>query len=236
VPIPQHRTKPSHRLPISHLPPSGHGLGRRLSEPALNHTTPQLCMKLHIDYLSAHSAFLRALLAGVSPLDLVTPSKNTSRSDSPSNTHTFTVPADRMPRLLQSSTPSHPVIYLPVPDPSSLYLLIHWMYFGSTEHIAEALSDGTIQWEGIARNVEYLRLPAEIKIFLGRWYANWLHPNRARAIDDDDDDDHCQSDQESLTDYESDECQTVSDSEIWDVDPKHELCRGRSTETRRLSS
>lgn len=52
------------------------------------------------------------------------------------------------------------------------------MYFGKTSFIEEALNDGVIQWEGIARNVEYLGLSTDMKVFLGRWYGSWLNPER----------------------------------------------------------
>ncbi|KAL0946828.1 hypothetical protein HGRIS_012997 [Hohenbuehelia grisea] len=235
VPIP-HRSKNTHRFPPGALQMPGHSLGRRVSEPAFNQT-PQLSMKLHVDYLAAHSTFLRALFCEASPIDLITSSESSTPSaSSSSSTSPFNVPADRMPRLLPASTPAHPVLFLPVPDPSSFHLLIHWMYFGSTEYIAEALSDGSIQWEGIARNVEYLGLPADIKVFLGRWYGNWLHPERARAASD-----NPELDYDSDTAYDSDdedECLTASDSDELeeDDDPKEELHRGRTRETRRLSS
>ena len=80
--------------------------------------------------------------------------------------------APSLPRLLPSP-PNHPTIYLPVPDPASLRLLIHYMYFGSTAYIEEALDEGTVTWEGLARNVEFLGMGMEIKVCLGRWYGRW---------------------------------------------------------------
>jgi len=173
------------------------GLGRRVTEPTL-HTTPRISLKLHMDYLSAQSTFLRGLFSGASPLDLINtnpnapPAFNTSPL-TPSGK--FTVPSNRLPRLLPSH-PTHPAVFLPVPDPTSFHLLVHWIYFGRTNYIEDCLRQGVIQWEGIARNVEYLGLPPDIKIFLGRWYGNWLHPGRARpnnydsyALSEDDDTD-----------------------------------------------
>ena len=45
------------------------------------------------------------------------------------------------------------------------------MYHGSIKHIEFALNDGTVTWEGLARNVEYLDIRDDIRQFLGRWYA-----------------------------------------------------------------
>lgn len=55
------------------------------------------------------------------------------------------------------------------------------MYFGRTEYIDEALSRGIIQWEGIARNVEYLGLSTDIKLFLAHWYTDWVRAQRGAA-------------------------------------------------------
>jgi hypothetical protein len=133
----------------------------------------------------------------------------------------FTVPPNRLPRLLPSS-PSHPIIFLPIPDPSSFHLLVHWIYFGHTNYIEECLSQGVIQWEGLARNVEYLGLPTSIKVFLGRWYGNWLHPGRARRdcdgnflSDDDysDDDDDEDSFEEDMDVEDEGECEDLEEAE-----------------------
>lgn len=77
----------------------------------------------------------------------------------------------RAPHFLSPSN-SHPVVYLPLPDPSSFDLLLHWMYHGSTKNIEFALNDGTVTWEGLARNVEYLDIRDDMRQFLGRWYAS----------------------------------------------------------------
>lgn len=143
-------------------------LGKRSTQPPLN-AVPRISMPLHVDYLAAHSSYLRGLFAGALPLDLM------YSSEPP--TSNGTVPADRLPRLMPCS-PDHPIVFLPVPDPSSFHLLVHWMYFGDFTYIQECLHQGSIQWEGIARNVEYLGLSAEIKIFLGNWYYAWLNPDR----------------------------------------------------------
>ena len=48
------------------------------------------------------------------------------------------------------------------------------MYFGDTSALEDALQRRVIRWDGLARNVEYLGMPEEIKRFLGRWYRRWL--------------------------------------------------------------
>jgi hypothetical protein len=182
-----------------------------------------------MDYLSAQSTFLRGLFSGASPLDLINtnpnapPAFNTSPL-TPSGQ--FTVPSNRLPRLLPSH-PTHPTVFLPVPDPTSFHLLVHWIYFGRTNYIEECLSQGVIQWEGVARNVEYLGLPTDIKIFLGRWYGNWLHPGRARAD---------QYDDFSLSEDEDtdDDTLEVEDIEV-DEEDFEASRRGRTRTTRKFS-
>jgi hypothetical protein len=48
------------------------------------------------------------------------------------------------------------------------------MYFGDTTVLDNALQRRAIRWDGLARNVEYLGMPEELKLFLGRWYRSWL--------------------------------------------------------------
>lgn len=168
----------------NHLPPPA-------SPSATSNTTPHLTLHLHIDYLSAKSSLLKGLFSGVSPLE---------RSQSMQSSYVLhgsssPVPSEKpVPRLLDSRS-SHPVLLLPVPDPRSIHLLIHWIYFGKTDHIEACLKGGTVNWEGLARNAEYLELSTDIKVFLGRWYSNWLLPARDqlercrhRPEDDSDDD------------------------------------------------
>jgi hypothetical protein len=112
------------------------------------------------------------------------------------------------------------------------------MYFGCTDYIEDALYQGIIQWDGIARNVEYLDLRHDIKIFLGAWYGNWLHPEHAQqdyrfpALSDDD----------VASDYDGDDSSTTSNSRMdedsAEDDDDDEILgeprRGRTTSTRFL--
>lgn len=213
------------------------GLGRRVTEPTM-HATPRITLQLHTDYISAQSSFLRALFSGASPLDLInTTSTSPPTFNTPSHTSSgqFTVPSDRLPRLLPCS-PTHPVVFLPVPDPTSFQLLIHWIYFGQTHFIEDSLDRGVIQWEGIARNVEYLGLPNDIKIFLGRWYGRWLHHEPARntwhSSDGDSDSDKSDYDDDERRDSFSANPDMEADDEADDEEPQ----RGRTRTTRHLSS
>jgi hypothetical protein len=164
-----------------------------------------------MDYLSAHSTFLRGLFSGASSLDLISSASLSQAPSRPSPSGQFTVPANRLPRLMPCS-PDHPILFLPIPDPTSIHLLVHWMYFGSTSYIEDGLNDGSVEWEGIARNVEYLGLPADIKMFLGRWYATWLHAERARRYGSDEEEEDDDDDAETVY-YSDDEDQTDDGAE-----------------------
>lgn len=238
VPVPHGRGRPVHPLLSACFPSASHsavatmydpsGLGRRATEPTLNYV-PRISLELHVDYLSAHSSYLRRLFSGTSPLHLINtddPSTPITPTLTPSGR--FTIPTNRLPRLMPSP-PDHPILLLPVPDPTSFHLLVHWMYFGDTRYIEDCLSQKTIQWEGIARNVEYLDLSTEIKIFLGRWYARWLHPER----------DPCPFEDDSDTAFSDNDI--ADDSAISDLDKdfqsnnEKEVYRGRTRITRPLS-
>ncbi|KAI0703554.1 hypothetical protein BC835DRAFT_1262622 [Cytidiella melzeri] len=228
---------------------------------------PRMVMKLHMDYLSAHSTLLRGLLSGASPLDLI-PSAGSSPSSTPRD-FTFQLPIPpsdpqftarglpKVPRLLPfSESLPHPTIYLPVPDPSSLRLLIHYMYFNSITYIESALDEGTVTWEGLARNVEFLGMGMEIKVYLGRWYRRWRRGDgdSSSRVDvdydnysdsDSDDDSYFESDDEdvvmaSASSVTSASVGPVEDDDKMDVEepsrrPERDYPpRGRKTNTRQL--
>lgn len=177
------------RIPRSEVLSNSHdpsSMGRRLTAPSLNRQDVRMLMKLHIDYLSAQSTLLRALFSGASPLDLIHPASQPSPSAAGRISISASVAA-RLPRLLPSSS-DHPIVYLPIPDPSSFPYLVSWMYFGDTTALDNALQRRAIHWDGLARNVEYLGMPEELKRFLGRWYRRWLQSVQSRDTKDDEND------------------------------------------------
>jgi len=191
-------------------------LGRRATQPPLN-AVPRISLQLHIDYLSAHSSYLRGLFSGALPLDLM-------HSASPPQSSSSSIPANRLPRLMPCS-PDHPILFLPVPDPTTFHLLVHWMYFGDFTYIQKFLHEGTIQWEGIARNVEYLGLNSDIKIFLGNWYHAWLNPDRETEIDCTSDGDESDESDDSMS--ESDTVFSDSDEQTIDLDYTADMDDGK---------
>ncbi|KAJ6618894.1 hypothetical protein B0H10DRAFT_1794539 [Mycena sp. CBHHK59/15] len=250
IPVPHPRGKAGSAFPID-IPAfsmsSDPGLGRRVTEPALNHV-PRISLKLHMDYLSTHSTFLRGLFSGASSLDLISSASLSQAPARSSPSGQFTVPANRLPRLMPCS-PDHPILFLPIPDPTSIHLLVHWMYFGQTSYIEDSLNDGSVEWEGIARNVEYLGLPSDIKVFLGQWYGNWLHTERGGRYGSDDEDEEdadletvYYSDDEDHSDDAEDESPAAANVDLGaamasydDGSSEEEHKRGRTRTTRPLS-
>ena len=96
--------------------------------------------------------------------------------------------AANLPRLLPSPS-DHPIVYLPVPDPTSFPYLVSWIYFGDAAALDAALQRRVIRWDGLARNVEYLGMPEELKRFLGRWYRRWLLSVQSGNTKEDENDD-----------------------------------------------
>jgi len=105
------------------------------------------------------------------------------------------------------------------------------MYFGDFTYIQQCLHQGLIQWDGIARNVEYLGLNADIKIFLGNWYHAWLNPDRESEACSDGGDD---SDTVFTDSEDEDGCSTASDLDDI-IESDNEKLRGRAFATRPIS-
>ena len=69
-----------------------------------------------------------------------------------------------------------------------------------------ALDEGTVTWEGLARNVEYLDIRDDMRQFLGHWYAR----SRRSLCDE--------SDSDESSDSEEDEIFSPVESSIIDPD------------------
>ncbi|EMD38195.1 hypothetical protein CERSUDRAFT_82440 [Gelatoporia subvermispora B] len=167
----------------------------------------RMVMKVHMDYLCAHSALLRGLLGGASPFDLLSALSGGSRPRTPASApppSKLITPPPPLPCLLPSP-PTRPTIYLPVPDPKSLRMLVHFIYFGATSYIEDALDAGELTWDGLARNIEYLGMGSEIRACLGQWYARRRRLLRSRAVTD--------SDSASESDTDTDVSSWESDDE-----------------------
>lgn len=108
------------------------------------------------------------------PTVMPSPCDNSSRRSSA----TAHIPA---PRFLASSA-GGPVIYLPLPDPSSFSAIMHFLYFGDFSHLDSAMRKGTVRWEGVVSNTEYLGLDVSLKKMLGNWWRQFVAgPSSRRA-------------------------------------------------------
>ncbi|KAI5120480.1 hypothetical protein M0805_006500 [Coniferiporia weirii] len=146
------------------------GLGRRATEPATPVTrVTRMTSKLHLDYLLSQSSLFRDLFSGRPPPGPLSPACPDSPNTPPILPRNV-LPPHRSPYILPS-TPAHPVVHLPLPDPSSFPHLVHYMYFGTFATLEAALDAGQVRWADVVRNVEYLGMRTCIKSFLGHWYA-----------------------------------------------------------------
>lgn len=123
---------------------------------------------LHRDYLAPQSALMRMVLFGGLP------------PDSPELKGCRVLPFGSLhgPRPL----------YVPLPDPESFGVLVHWMYWGDVSALENALSSGAVSWRGMVANIEYLGLDDRTKRAVGRWWRRWAKAETraaARAFDDD---------------------------------------------------
>jgi hypothetical protein len=123
-----------------------------------------------------------------------------------------------LPRILSSSSVDRPHILLPVPDPSSFRFLAHWCYFKDLRYIRDYLARGLLSWEGVARNVEYLGLPPELRSSLAGLYH--YHVSREWDVTE-----------PTLSDGSDDECDHTASSEEssddnMDMDEDEESLRG----------
>jgi len=121
------------------------------------------------------------------------------------------------------------------------------MYFGATSFMEDALDRGTISWEGLARNVEYLGMGSEVKMFLGRWYGQWRRDQEDMLYEEDEeiesDDSYNTSDEDDDDELDRQSSATsvlLGDKmDLDDLDSLEDmdcggLPRGRDRNTRRL--
>ncbi|VDB82681.1 unnamed protein product [Peniophora sp. CBMAI 1063] len=143
--------------------PSGHG--RRATEPSLNLAPARLMMRLHTDYLAAHSTMFRLLFSGAHPIDLmqVMPQTILDRCASVEGYKQMVIP-----RVLPSPD-GRIVCHVPLPDPTSFHYIVMWMYFGNVDVLVKAAQRGLISLPGLYANVEWLGI-GELSHFLREWH------------------------------------------------------------------
>ncbi|WOO77270.1 uncharacterized protein LOC62_01G000860 [Vanrija pseudolonga] len=127
-----------------------------------------LAFEVHRDYLVQQSSLLRTVLS--------------------EGTKTPSAIEMKGCRIL-ATEPGAPLdIIVPLPDPSSLGILLHWMYWGDLEALETALNENPLKWKGMIANVNFLGLDQRTKFAVGRWWRRWAEPSatsKARPMDRD---------------------------------------------------
>lgn len=135
--------------------------------------------------------------------------------------------------MLPSSEAKHPKLYLPVPDPESFPLIVHWCYFRDFAFLERKLDAGEVRWDALARNAEYLGLAPDFKVCLGRYYA------RAASACPRAPQNSPWSSEEELPEDSSDEAESSeedTESDSFDEESDDRLPRGRTTSIRNIGS
>ena len=144
-----------------------------------------LVFPLHQDYLYPQSSLLRTILSSSSAqLDSV------HMDGRPSS-------AGALPRvvkgarLLPTSIGEPLAVYLPLPDPASFSVLVHWLYWGDVTALESALSRGIVEWQGVVKNIHYLGMDDNVKRVMGKWWRRWVkteaRTQRPEAAEDESD-------------------------------------------------
>ncbi|WVR09298.1 hypothetical protein IAU60_006363 [Kwoniella sp. DSM 27419] len=144
--------------------------GRRGSLPGDSQLEQCLVFPLHRDYLTTQSALFRTLL-NCSAAQLPEP---VPRDDS--GRLVFQSPIVRGAKVLPTKAERPKALYVPLPDPASFAVILHWLYWHDADHFNHCLSKGMVTWQGVIRNIEYLSLDNEIKLLAGRWWKRWVKP------------------------------------------------------------
>lgn len=170
-----------------------------------------LVFPLHRDYLIIQSNLLRALLSSGSSLDVTlrtsptrpvfpgspSPGAGPGPGSATPSSRSFPTPRPsaaprtlKGARVLPNATPPHPQgsggpvpisVYLPLPDPASFGVILHWLYWGDTATLERSLSRGSVTWQGIVKNIEYLSLDDSIKRVMGKWWRTWVKTDVGRG-------------------------------------------------------
>ncbi|WVQ79763.1 hypothetical protein IAT38_001863 [Cryptococcus sp. DSM 104549] len=145
--------------------------GRRGSMPGgYNHLEQCIVFPLHRDYLTTQSTLFRALFSSPSAhMATPTPRDKNGRL-------LWQSPVYRGARLLPTKAERAKAVYVPLPDPASFGVILHWLYWHDANHFNHCLSKGLVTWQGVIRNIEYLGLDHEIKYLAGKWWKRWVKP------------------------------------------------------------
>ncbi|ADV23651.1 hypothetical protein I305_01638 [Cryptococcus gattii E566] len=147
--------------------------GRRGSLPAHNQLEQCLVFPLHKDYLTTQSTLFYNLIRSATA-HVTTPTQRDQYGRL-----VWQSPVYRGAKVLPTKHGRQRVLYVPLPDPSSFGVLLHWLYWHDVSHFNHCLSRGFATWQGVIRNIEYLGLDSEIKLLAGKWWKRWVKPVEA---------------------------------------------------------
>nr|XP_031863832.1 uncharacterized protein CI109_000474 [Kwoniella shandongensis]KAA5530904.1 hypothetical protein CI109_000474 [Kwoniella shandongensis] len=151
----------------------GHS-ARRGSLPDLYRYETCLCFPAHRDYLTPQSPLFHALLnSPAGKLQSPAPTRDVN------GRLIWNSPIIRGAKVMPSKVGQPKALYLPLPDPDSFILMLHWLYWHDRDYINHCLSSGSVTWQGLVRNIEYLGLDNEIKKLTGDWWKRWVRPTSA---------------------------------------------------------
>ncbi|KAJ9102450.1 hypothetical protein QFC21_002850 [Naganishia friedmannii] len=85
-------------------------------------------------------------------------------------------------KVLATTPGTLTTIWLPLPDPRSFGVLAHWLYWGDSSYLEEALARGHVSWQGLIKNIEYLELDNRIRRVLGSWWRRWVKVTPGRRV------------------------------------------------------
>ncbi|KIR33527.1 hypothetical protein I307_00603 [Cryptococcus deuterogattii 99/473] len=147
--------------------------GRRGSLPGHNQLEQCLVFPLHKDYLTTQSTLFYNLIRSATA-HVTTPTQRDQYGRL-----VWQSPVYRGAKVLPTKHGRQRVLYVPLPDPSSFGVLLHWLYWHDVSYFNHCLSRGFATWQGVIRNIEYLGLDNEIKLLAGKWWKRWVKPVEA---------------------------------------------------------
>jgi hypothetical protein len=139
-------------------------------------------MRLHTDYLAAHSSMFRLLFGHAHPIDLMQIMPQTILD------RCAQIPGYKqmvLPRVLPSPDGSI-VCHVPLPDPASFHYIVMWLYFGDTDVLVHAVENSHIRIQGLYANAEWLGIN-ELAQFIRAWHKERQHDNAIEADEEDSD-------------------------------------------------
>ncbi|ODN92129.1 hypothetical protein L198_05801 [Cryptococcus wingfieldii CBS 7118] len=129
-----------------------------------------LVFPLHRDYITTQSSLFHTLLRQ-SSAQATTPTQRDANGRL-----VWQAPVYKGARVLPTRAGSPKAIQVPLPDPSSFGVILHYLYWHDAEHFNYCLTKGIVTWQGVIRNIEYLGLDPEIKHLAGKWWKRWVKP------------------------------------------------------------